>query len=322
MVDPPTGKSLLVTTGAVPAKVDMTMKRQTHFIVSTIAALALAATVSSEPSSVIPRRAFRVRPLPTTRFIDSNAVATSPVLALRGGNQAALVAEASNWVGSLAGPASMISGAVLSNLYQNMRADAELSVKPGDPGALRIIKKLAKFLLASSFAMVISCIFFSLITRSMLMALPPVALNKIYIDETSTPMSVLQQNFEFEYLTCQILMGQGLLNWLASIALTFAIPLPNQPVSVRKMNSFLSTLVICMILVMISFFNNHLLHYSNYAAMLFRWMHIMLRKFVWHWPLLPMAYVIGPAFVLAVYRGLDVFIFNADHEDKLDVRLN
>jgi hypothetical protein len=234
---------------------------------------------------------------------------------LRGGDQAALISKASDWVGSLSGPASMISGAVLSNLYQTMRTDAELSVKYGDATYIKVLKKMTKFLLTSAFAMVISCIFFSLITRSMLLALPPNVVSKIRINDSSTPMSVLQEHFEFEYLTCQILMGQGLINWLAAIALTFGIPSPSQTVTVRKMNVFISTVVTCMILVMVSFFNNHLIHYANYPHMLVRWLHIMWRRFIWHWPLLPMTYMIGPVFCLAVYQGIDAFFFKLEDED-------
>jgi hypothetical protein len=295
------------------------MRSVFYLIVASIAAL--SCVTASRNSNVARPPSFLPRSL-TKKSTDSSVLATDIMFKLRGGDQAAtMVAMAGDWVGSLAGPASIISGAVLSNLYQNMRADAELSVQPGDTALIRTAKKLTKFLLTSAFAMVISCIFFSLITRSMLMALPPAALAKIKVHEQSTPMSVLRENFEFEYLTCQLLIGQGLLNWLASIALTFGIPRANQPVSVRKMNQFISSVVFCMMLVMISFFNNHLIHYPNYLAMLMRWMHIMFRRFIWHYPLLPMAYIIGPIFALTVYRGLDVFLFNSDSEEGFATKL-
>ncbi|GKY90566.1 hypothetical protein MPSEU_000030300 [Mayamaea pseudoterrestris] len=293
--------------------------RQRFCLLLCLVLLSCVVGASSDSTVLRPRLlAFQPQSLTSTSS-DSQSIlmATSSILNLRGGDQSAmLVGKASDWVGSLAGPASMVSGAVLSNLYQIMRADSDLSIKPGDSKMLRIAKKMTKFLLVSAFTMVLSCIFFSLITRSMLMALPPAALAKVHVHGESTPMSVLRENFEFEYLTCQILIGQGLLNWLGSIALTFGIPRPDQPLSVRKMNVFISTVVSCMMLIMVSFFNNHLIHYPNYLAMLWRWSEITWRKFIWHWPLMPMTYIMGPVFLLAVYRGLDAFFLNSDKDDE------
>ncbi|GKY98881.1 hypothetical protein MPSEU_000844000 [Mayamaea pseudoterrestris] len=297
-----------------------TMRHCVHLLLGSVLLACVAAAASSD-STVVRRRLLAFRPQSSLTSTSSDRqptiTANSSILELRGGDQSAmLVGKASDWVGSLAGPASMVSGAVLSNLYQIMRADSDLSIKPGDSKMLRIAKKMTKFLLVSAFTMVLSCIFFSLITRSMLMALPPAALAKVHVHDESTPMSVLRENFEFEYLTCQILIGQGLLNWLGSIALTFGIPRPDQPLSVRKMNVFISTVVSCMMLIMVSFFNNHLIHYPNYLAMLWRWSEITWRKFIWHWPLMPMTYIMGPVFLLAVYRGLDAFFLNSDKDDE------
>lgn len=71
-------------------------------------------------------------------------------------------------------------------------------------------------------------------------------------------------------------------------------------VFIHKMNVFINSYIYpCHT----QFFNNHLAYHSNYAALMCRWIHVLWRKFAWHCPLMPMAYIIGPVMILTVYRG-------------------
>ena len=77
-------------------------------------------------------------------------------------------------------------------------------------------------------------------------------------------MGFLNHNHEFEYLTSRVMFLQGLLHWLAAVALDVVIPKPREGAAARKMNQ----------LHMLEFGGNHshhcqFLQWSEYGVVLF-----------------------------------------------------
>jgi hypothetical protein len=58
------------------------------------------------------------------------------------------------------------------------------------------------------------------------------------INQDSTPLSFLHDNFEFEYLTARLTFLQGILNWLGAIGLGHILP-SGESTDSRVMNQFI-----------------------------------------------------------------------------------
>ncbi|KAL7572237.1 hypothetical protein ACA910_011766 [Epithemia clementina (nom. ined.)] len=143
-----------------------------------------------------------------------------------------------------------------------------------------------------------------------------------YMDEVvpvsleTTPLAFLRSNFEFEYLTARIAFLQGLVNWIVAIALAHLIP-NSQTGLIRKMNKFIGAFLLTTVLLMLSFYNNHMTFYDNYWGMLTHWLAVTLKRFVFHSPPRPLMFLIFPAIGACVYFGIQTFFYNTPDDMEL-----
>eukprot|EP00978_Attheya_sp_CCMP212_P040804 scaffold226470_cov50-Attheya_sp.AAC.1 len=129
-------------------------------------------------------------------------------------------------------------------------------------------------------------------------------------------MGFLKENFEFEYLTCRITFLQGLLNWLAAIALEHAIPTGIGGPSQRSMDVFIASCLMTLILMMLSFYNAHISFYPNYLSMLGRYAVVLWERYFYRWPPRPLSLLSGPAILFTLYLGYKAIIAPVDIEDS------
>ena len=125
----------------------------------------------------------------------------------------------------------------------------------------------------------------------------------------------LQHNHEFEYLTARITFIQGLLNWLAASAIEIEIPKHSEGEAARRMNAFISSSLVTMILLMLSFYNAHMSYYHNYAHMVWVYMQLCWHRYLWTWPMRPLAYLYIPSLILTTVLAYRAFV----SPSKLDV---
>jgi hypothetical protein len=100
---------------------------------------------------------------------------------------------------------------------------------------------------------------------------------------------------------------QGLLHWLASLGLEHVIPFDGEGVATRKMNRFIGTSILTIILLMISFYNGQMTFYKNYWEMLKRYAVVAWVRYFWRWPPRPMSFITGPMILISAYFGWDAF---------------
>ena len=88
--------------------------------------------------------------------------------------------------------------------------------------------------------------------------------------------------------------------------------------STRRMNRFISSALMTIIIAMLSFLNRHVVFYDNYSEMLKRLAVLSLRRFIW--PLQPLTAVFVPALALTTFFGYRAFISPPDDVDEEDGR--
>lgn len=138
---------------------------------------------------------------------------------------------------------------------------------------------------------------------------------RIEVTADTTPLQFLKENFEFEYLTSRITFLQGLLNWLAAIALGHFVPQQDQNRDARNMNKFIGGALMTSIVVMLSFYNKHMSFYKNYGHMVVRFFHCTLERFIFTLPIRPLSFVYVPAAIGTLYYGFKAF-FDAGQDDE------
>jgi hypothetical protein len=229
--------------------------------------------------------------LPDTVFV---------TLGLRGGGDVnEFTDEAYDWCVNLGSPAALIAGAVIAILYENARG-GQLELRRGDSRYVKFAKKMTSTLLLSAFALEIIAIFVTTVTGTMMRS----------TDFSSTrskahnALEFMRENFEFEYLTAQLSFLQGLLNWLAAVAVEFTIPSETEGRVAPKMDQFVAAALATLILMLISFYNKHLNFYDNYFKMMTRWMYVSAHKF---FNFGPMAVLYVPGIILSCYYGVLAF---------------
>eukprot|EP00978_Attheya_sp_CCMP212_P026309 scaffold86284_cov30-Attheya_sp.AAC.2 len=134
-----------------------------------------------------------------------------------------LANAAYGWMTGLGAPAALIAGAVVATVYE-VNSSGSMATSASDPTWVRWAKKWNQILLSTAFAMEVICIFVVTVTGTMLSSFADRPHNTVTVMGAKSAMGFLKENFEFEYLTCRITFLQGLLNWLAAIALEHAIP--------------------------------------------------------------------------------------------------
>jgi hypothetical protein len=243
---------------------------------------------------------------PTTDFLVP--ASTSVLVSLRGGgNVDEFADEAYGWCVDLGSPAALIAGAVIAILYENARG-GQLELRKGDTPYVKFAKKMTSILLLSAFALEIVAIFVTTVTGTMMR-------NTDFSVTKTTARNALEfmrQNFEFEYLTARLSFLQGLLNWLAAVAVEFTIPSATEGRVAPKMDQFVAVSLSTLILILISFYNKHLTYYDNYFKMMTRWLYVSVHKFL---TVGPMAFLYIPGIILSLYYGVLAFQDEADPEE-------
>jgi hypothetical protein len=238
------------------------------------------------------------------------------VLVLRGGQVANLMESSYGWCMNLGAPAALVAGAVVATVYQNLE-NGDLNVEPEDSKLTKFSKKVTRFLLLSAFALEVMSIFVTTITGTMLLSRTVESMASVaVITDATTPMMFMRDNFEFEYLTSRITFLQGLLNWMAAIALGHWIPAKGESKATRKMNKFVASMLGTTIVLMLSFYNAHMTFYPNYWMMMTRWAVVTFERFLWNWPPRPLAVVFVPCLLASLFFGYEAFTIGEDVEGE------
>ena len=218
-----------------------------------------------------------------------------------------LIDDAYSWCCSLGAPSALVAAAVVATIYENMHS-GDLEIDKSDGPWVQLGKKLTRLLLLSAFALETLSIFVTTVTGTMLLSRKH---DQMFITnkDVTTPLEFLKENFEFEYLTASITFLQGLMHWLAAIALGHVLPSPGDAPDTpteAALNKFIAWSMGTLILLMISFFNNHISFYKHYGSMLMRWFYVTLHGHVFGigtWPPRPISLVLITTFGASLYYG-------------------
>jgi hypothetical protein len=214
------------------------------------------------------------------------------------------------WCANLGAPAALVAGAVFATLVEGRDT---MAPKKCDSPTTRTLKKACRFLLLTSFGLEVVSIFVSTVTGTMLLSMGDFPVATHQVETFITPIGFLMHNFEFEFLTARLCFLQGLLNWLASVALEVLIPKPGEGASAKHMNRFMSSSLFTIIIGMVSFLNSHLYFYVNYVNMWRRYMVVCFQKYFM--PPTIMSFVLAPAILTTVVFGLKA-LMSSPEEDK------
>jgi hypothetical protein len=238
------------------------------------------------------------------------------VLVLRGGEISALMESSYGWCMNLGAPAALVAGAVIATIYEGLNS-GDLNQEPEDSKLTKFSKKLTRFLLLSAFALEVMSIFVTTITGTMLLSRTVESMASVaVITDATTPMMFMRENFEFEYLTSRITFLQGLLNWMAAIALGHWLPAKGESKATRKMNKMIAFMLLTTIVLMVSFYNAHMTFYPNYGAMLTRWCAVTFKRFLCRWPPRPLAVIFVPCFLASLFFGYEALTIGEDEEGE------
>ena len=248
--------------------------------------------------------------LPSVSFESLNSIET--LVNVRGGGDIDdIVDDAYDWCINLGAPAALVAGAVIATLYENLHS-GQLELHKGDSMYIMAAKKTTSILLLSAFAFEIVCIFVTTVTGTMLRASD---LSGTTTTVTSA-LGFMRENFEFEYLTSRLSFLQGLIHWLAGVALEQTIPRRGEGLAARKMDQFVAVSLATLIVLLLSFYNAHLNHYGNYFQMCVRCLHLMFKRFSGKFR--PMMVLYIPGIMLSLYTGALALKEGAYSEERDD----
>ena len=108
-------------------------------------------------------------------------------------------------------------------------------------------------------------------------------------------------------LTTQICFLQGLLNWLAAVAVELVLPKDKETKSARRMNKCLAGWLASMMIWMLAFYNHHLSFYSSYGSCVRRFLVLFLKRYVFQQPMRPMSFLYIPAFFYSCWLTVKAF---------------
>jgi hypothetical protein len=176
-----------------------------------------------------------------------------------------LVSGAVNWVISLASPTALVAGTILSTLPDSRRiADVESS----DKTWVVLAKKSTLLLLYTAFGLQVLSLFSTVVTTSMLLGNGYTTAQRW--KGGPSPLTFLLENYELEFLTIFVTFLQGIVNWIAAIAMEHIIPKKGDNVAARKMNRLVGSSLFMVIIYMLAMVNNRAAHYGNYFNMVKR----------------------------------------------------
>jgi len=250
------------------------------------------------------------------------------VFALRGGHgniqlaglvydETSRAFDAWEWTAGLGAPAALVAGAVLVTLSDTRE---EMQPRKTDARWIWRSKQAFRFLMMSSFALEVVCIFVSTVTGTVVLSHPEVAKQAARVGYGS-PIGLLHHHHELEYLTIQIGFLQGLLNWLLAVAIDILIPkrrddgTVGETRSARRMNQCLASCLLTLVSWILAFYNHHLTFYPDYAAMLKRYGALFWQRYIWCRPVRPMAFIYVSGMVASVMLAIRAFA-SAPQDDE------
>jgi hypothetical protein len=267
------------------------------------------------PSALTSNNKLSLRRISSPKQIGSMTTTTG----LQGGKTSIPLAELTalgyDWCFNLGAPAALVAGAVVATLYENIRGGA-LDVRHDDTAYSSFAKKMTNILLLSAFGLQIMSIFVTTVTGTMLISqdftvsAASIAKQNGGIQVT-TALGFMRQHMEFEYLTARISFLQGLLNWLAGVAVEHTIPRKGQGKAGRQMDVFIASSLSLLLVLLLSFYNFHLTFYDNYWQMLHRWSFLFFQRHfdqfrplsILYFPLTAVSFVTGIRAILPERRG-------------------
>lgn len=119
----------------------------------------------------------------------------------------------------------------------------------------------------------------------------------------------------FEYLATQICFLQGLLNWLAAVAVELCLPRDGETKSAKLMNKCLAGWLTSLMFWMLAFYNHHLNFYSDYASMVGRFFTLFLTKYVTEFPIRPLSLLYIPSFFYSLRLTWKAFRSPAEDDE-------
>jgi hypothetical protein len=246
---------------------------------------------------------------PSTTSFTGTSTSNALPLSLRGGSAdvdtAQLVEQAYGWATNLGAPAALVAGAVIATLYETLSSGSLDVNETTDAKWVQVAKKATRMLLVSAFMMQIICIFCTTVLGTQLISAPPLASKAV------TSIQYLQEHYEFEVLTAKISFLQGLLTWLAAIAVEHAIPQDtNEPPNRRNMDMLIASSLTTLIIAMLSFYNGHMNFYNNYLHMLQRYATVVVKKYFGHWPPKALTILAVPSSITSIIFFCKVFLMH------------
>ena len=211
--------------------------------------------------------------------------------------------DAWEWTACLGAPAALVAGAVLVTLSETRE---DMAPRKTDKKWTRIAKQVTRFLLMSSFALEVVSIFVSTVTGTVLLSHGEVAAAGATVGYAS-PLGLLHNHHEFEYLTITVAFLQGLFHWLAAAALEIIIPKPGEGLSSKRMNKCLASCLATLCFWILAFYNHHLTFYGDYFGMVRRVLCLFTKSFLLNWPPRFMAFFYVPSFCMSLWFAWKAF---------------
>lgn len=229
----------------------------------------------SSPSTAT-QHSTKVRSTSSTQLsLANNPIAKAVVVGLRAGAPAAVevsdvISSCYDWCVNLGNPAALVAGAVVATLYENMSSGAlDVDSRRDVSWKIRLGKRLTRVLLLSAFAFETISIFTTTVMGTMLLSRTLDEMDAVVeLAKDATPLSFLQQNFEFEFLTARIMFLQGLIHWILAIATGHLVDSSaNKSRDRKNMNLFIGGSLVTSIVVMMSFYNKHMSEFPSRKRM-------------------------------------------------------
>ena len=116
-------------------------------------------------------------------------------------------------------------------------------------------------------------------------------------------------------LTTQICFLQGLLNWLAAVAVELVLPRDKETKSAQRMNKCLVGWLSSMMIWMLAFYNHHLSFYRDYFAMLTRFASLFVKIYILERPVRPLSLVYFPTIIYSTWMTWRAFRSPPEEDD-------
>lgn len=231
---------------------------------------------------------------------------------------------------AIGAPAALVAGAVLVTLSETREDTAP---RKNDTKRTRFLKLSMRFLLLTSFAFEVISIFVATMTGSVLLGHSEQSVAKKMVGYGS-PLQLLHHHhewvvvrkhlfsyfgrcwsltyslfddFRLEYLGTQICFLQGLMHWLAAVAIELVLPKEKETKSAKVMNKCLAAWLSSMVVWMLAFYNHHLSFYSDYFSMLRRFFWLFAQRYFLEKPIRPLSLLYVPSFLYSAWLTIQAF---------------